>query len=145
MASWVRDGNFTSTHSYCAIGRASLKSMHPSARKATVLSSLPLLMIPLPPALPTNHHGSVLRRRKPLCGSSALSASPTTSPSLKRSWCCGCRHRPATPYADKVDTKEERRESCPATEEEGWRACYGQIEQLAKELEMPRGAFSYVD
>ena len=22
-------------------------------------------------------------------------------------------------------------------EEEGWRACYGQIEQLAKELEMP--------
>ena len=72
--------------------RASLKSMHPSARKATALSSLPLLMIPLPPALPTNHHGSVLRRRKPFCGSSALSASSTTvSPSLKRSWCCGCR------------------------------------------------------
>ena len=42
-------------------------------------------------------------------------------------------HRPATPYAHKVDTKEERRDSCPATEEEG---C-GQIEQLAKELEMP--------
>jgi len=54
-------------------------------------------------------------------------------------------HHPATPYADKVDTKEDRRDSCSATEEEGWRACYGQIEQLAKELEMPRGAFSYVD
>ena len=54
-------------------------------------------------------------------------------------------HRPAAPYTDKVDTKEERRASSPATEEEGWRACYGQIEQLAKELEMPRGAFSYVD
>ena len=50
-------------------------------------------------------------------------------------------HRPAIPYANKVDSKEERRDPCSATEEEpdeeGWRA-------LAKELEMPRGAFSYV-
>jgi hypothetical protein len=49
------------------------------------------------------------------------------------------------PYADKVDSKEERRDSCSATEEEeGWRACYEQIDHLAKELEMPLGAFSYV-
>ncbi|KAN0076463.1 hypothetical protein V8E54_006605 [Elaphomyces granulatus] len=33
--------------------RASLESKHPCARKATALSSLPPLMIPLPPALPT--------------------------------------------------------------------------------------------
>ncbi|KAN0068971.1 hypothetical protein V8E54_013140 [Elaphomyces granulatus] len=32
---------------------ASLKSKHPSARKATALSALPPLMIPLPPALPS--------------------------------------------------------------------------------------------
>ena len=31
-------------------------------------------MIPLPPALSTNYHSSALRRRKPFCGSSALSA-----------------------------------------------------------------------
>ncbi|KAN0069930.1 hypothetical protein V8E54_012236 [Elaphomyces granulatus] len=37
-----------------ALRRASLKSMHPNARKVTALSSLPPLMIPLPPALPTN-------------------------------------------------------------------------------------------
>ena len=48
--------------------------MHPSACKATAPSSLPPLMIPLLPALPTNHHGSVPRRRKPFCESSALSA-----------------------------------------------------------------------
>jgi len=29
-------------------------------------------MIPLPPALPTNHHGSVLRRRKPFCAGIAI-------------------------------------------------------------------------
>ena len=47
-------------------------------------------------------------------------------------------HRPAIPYANKVDSKEERRDSCSATEEEG------RVASLAKELEMPRGAFSYV-
>ena len=88
--------------------------------------SLPPLMIPLLPALPTNHHGSVLRRvlrrRKPFCGSSALSASSTTvSPSSKRSRCCGCRTLSCNSICPhKVDTKEERRDSCPATEEEGW-------------------------
>jgi hypothetical protein len=53
-------------------------------------------------------------------------------------------HRPATPYPDKVDSKEEeRRDPCGTCgtsameEEEWWCACYGQIEQLAKELEMP--------
>ncbi|KAN0074393.1 hypothetical protein V8E54_008330 [Elaphomyces granulatus] len=40
--------------------RAPLKSKHPNA---TALSSLPPLMIPLPPTLPTNHHGSVLRSK----------------------------------------------------------------------------------
>jgi hypothetical protein len=82
--------------------------MHPSACKATApSSSLPLLMIPLPPALPTNHNGSVPRRRKTFCGSSALiSASSTTVSSSRRRWCC--------------------RDSCSATEEEeGWSACYG--------------------
>ena len=86
-----------------------LKSMHPSARKATALSSLPPLMIPLPPALPTNHHSSVPRRRKPFCGSSALSTSSTTV--LRReAGAVAAGHRPATPYADKVE-KEERRDS----------------------------------
>jgi len=101
--------------------------MHPSACKATAPSSLPPLMIPLLPALPTNHHGSVPRRRKPFCESSALSASSTTVSSSRRIWCCDCRtYRPAIPYANKVDSKEERRDSCSATEEEeGWRACYG--------------------
>ena len=42
-------------------------------------------------------------------------------------------HCPATLYADKVDSKEERRDSCSATED-GWRACYGQTGQLVKEL-----------
>jgi hypothetical protein len=122
--------------------RAWLKSMHPSARKATALSSLAPLMGSLPPALPTNHHGSV---REGASGSSALSASSTTvspCPRLRRgAGAVAAGHHPATPYADKVDTKEERRDSW-------WRVCYGQIEaqiieQLAKELEMPRGAFSY--
>jgi len=42
--------------------------------------------------------------------------------------------------------EEERRDSSSATEgeEEGWRAYYGQIELLPKELEMPLRAFSYV-
>ena len=71
--------------------RASLKSMHPSACKATAPSSLPPLMIPLLPALPTNHHGSAPRRRKPFCGSSALSASSTTVSSSRRRWYCDCR------------------------------------------------------
>jgi hypothetical protein len=84
--------------------------MHPSACKATAPSSLPPLMIPLLPALPTNHHGSVPRRRKPFCESSALSASSTTVSSSRRIWCCDCRtYRPAIPYANKVDSKEERR------------------------------------
>jgi len=55
--------------------------------------------------------------------------------------------RPATPSLDKVDSEEGRRDPCGTSateEEERWRVCYGQIEQLAKELEMPRGAFSYV-
>jgi hypothetical protein len=41
-------------------------------------------------------------------------------------WSRYAGHRPAIPYANKVDSKEERRDSCSATEEEeGWRACYG--------------------
>ncbi|KAN0067335.1 hypothetical protein V8E54_014598 [Elaphomyces granulatus] len=91
--------------------------MHPSACKATAPSSLPPLMIPLLPALP--------RLGQPC-------------PRLGEDGAVTAGHRPAIPYADKVDSKEERRDSCSATEEEeGWRA-------LAKELEMPRGAFSYV-
>jgi hypothetical protein len=75
---------------------------------------------------------------------------PVSEENRREAGAVAAGHRPATPYADKIGTKEERRDSCSATEEEGWRACYGQIEaqiieQLAKELEMPRGAFSYVD
>src|SRR5487761_535096 len=89
-------------------------------------------MIALLPALPTNHHGSVPRRRKPFCGSRQ------PCPRLGEDSAVTAGHRPAIPYANKVDSKEERHDSCSATEEEeGWRA-------LAKELEMPRGAFSYV-
>ena len=89
-------------------------------------------MISLLSALPINHHGSVLRRRKLFCGSSALSASSiTVSPSSKRSWCCGCRTSSIC-----SQSRHERGETW-LMEKEGWRACYGQIEQLAKELEMP--------
>ena len=58
------------------------------------------------------------------------------SSSRKRSWCCGWDiilqlYMP-------IDSKEERYDSCSATEEEdGWHACYGQTGQLVKELEMP--------
>src|SRR5487761_500388 len=77
-------------------------------------------MIALLPALPTNHHGSVPRRRKPFCGSRQ------PCPRLGEDGAVTAGHRPAIPYANKVDSKEERRDSCSATEEEeGWRACCG--------------------
>ena len=82
-------------------------------------------MIPLPPALPTNHHSITARLRK---GASPFAGSTTMSSSRKKSGAVAAGHRPATPYPDKVDSKEERRDPCLATEEgEGWRACYGQI------------------
>ena len=109
--------------------------MHPSACKATVPSSLPPLMIPLLPALP--RLGSVKAQAflREFCSKRQFDNHVPVSGAV------AAGHHPATPYADKVDTKEDRRDSCSATEEEpeeeGWRA-------LAKELEMPRGAFSYV-
>ena len=40
-------------------------------------------------------------------------------------------NRPATPYPDKVDSKEEERRDTAATEEEGRRACYGPTDRLS--------------
>src|SRR5712664_3857396 len=102
--------------------RASLKSKRPSSRKATALSSLPPLMIPLPPALPTNHHGSVLRRRKPFCGSSALSASSTTVSEEKG--CCGCRTSSCNSVCPQ--SRHERGETCLLSGHGRGRVAYGQ-------------------
>ncbi|KAN0077550.1 hypothetical protein V8E54_005854 [Elaphomyces granulatus] len=92
-----------------------MKSKHPSARKTTALSALPPLMIPLPPALPSrlgSAKAQALLRK--FC-------SKRPCPRLRRqAGAVAAGHRPATPYAYKVDMKEERRDSCPATEEEGW-------------------------
>jgi hypothetical protein len=42
---------------------------------------------------------------------------------------------------DKVGLEEGRRDPCGTEEEERWRVCYGQIEQLAKELENASRSF----
>ncbi|KAN0081114.1 hypothetical protein V8E54_004318 [Elaphomyces granulatus] len=84
------------------------------------------MIITLPPALPTNHHGSVsCEGASSFAGVLLQAPVPQPRPRLGRE-----ADRPATPHPDKVDSKEEK----------WWWACYGQIEQLAKELEMPRGA-----